>query len=159
MRDITAVLVSLVLMAGCASETELSENLTSQPAPDQWTTPSTLRFRAFDSDRKPLGTFTLELTNEPARTCVSGGGWRRAKPIDSNLSVMPLDVWWRDQNLSPSYQISGRHLSVLLNGGNICDAYPEVSAELTATGARGYLGEGGIYGGRKYGEVVVERLQ
>jgi hypothetical protein len=97
------------------------------------------------------------LTNQPAKTCIAGS-WYAAEPISAALSVLDLNSWWRDSGLKPSYQIVGRILEVQLNGGNVCDNYVEVIAELTDAGGIGVMQEDGIFGGGKYGDVVIELL-
>jgi len=117
----------------------------------------TLLFEAFDRKGKSLGTFMLKLTSEPARTCIDGN-WFKATPISSDLKVWDLAQWWSDSTLAPTYQIAGRLLTVELNGGRLCDDYPEVRAELSDGGAHGVFESGGIVHGAPYGEVVISRV-
>jgi hypothetical protein len=142
---------------GCGSQTTLRANLPARQTPLQWTNPATVRFDVFDSKKASMGTFTLRLTTEPAKTCIAGD-WFRAEPIDSNLRVLNLTQWWSDKSMTPSYQITGRLLTVELNGGGLCDAYTEVRAEISEDGGRGFLATGGIFGGSTYGNVVIRRL-
>jgi hypothetical protein len=151
MRVTPIAVALLILVSGCA-------DLAYEPTPVEWKIPTKALFRVSDTHGVPVGTFTLELTAEPAETCIAGS-WLRAKPIASDLKILDLASWWSHESLAPSYQISGRLLSVQLNGGNICDDYVEVTAKLAPQGAKGVLQSGGMFGGDRYGHVVVERLQ
>jgi hypothetical protein len=96
------------------------------------------------------------MTDVPAHTCIAGE-WFEAKPIASDLTVVDLRSWWKNKDMAPAYQVSGQLMTVELNGGQLCDAYTEVQAELLETGARGFLEAGGIFGGTRYGRVIVEK--
>jgi hypothetical protein len=125
----------------------------------------TERFTAFDLRHQSVGSFVIELTGEPARTCIAGT-WFKARPVFSDLKVVGFDLseWWKDPSLYPSYSIEGRLMTVELNGGKICDAYPEVEAELGKRVALGFLQWGGplkyvgIYARDKDGRVLIQKL-
>jgi hypothetical protein len=115
---------------------------------------TTLNFRVSDQHGKPLGSFTLELTSDPARTCL-GGEWRKAIPRAADLAVPELSRWWKDEAEWPAYQITGRLLDVELNGGEVCDDYITVLAELRDADARGFLESSGLGGSTRLGIVTV----
>jgi hypothetical protein len=155
MRNQTALL--LVLLAGCSSLSEVDqrlrksgvdEGLFTQPTPSQWVAPTTLQFTVFEPyHHQAQGRFALRLTEEPARTCISGK-WFKAVPVYTDLKVplegINLAEAWKDPSLQPAYSIEGRIITVELNGGRICDAYGEVRAELGDQVARGVAQPGGI---------------
>jgi hypothetical protein len=72
-----------------------------------------LRFTVFDSGHQSQGSFVLELTREPASTCIAGT-WFKARPVSSELKVVGIDLstWWMDPGLYPSYSIDGRLMTV-----------------------------------------------
>jgi hypothetical protein len=160
MRNLPLLALPLALVAGCASVSR-TERLTTQPTPSQWARPSNLRFAVFDSRHQSLGSFVIELTDEPASTGIAGT-WFMARPVSSELKVVGIDLttWWKDPNLYPSYSIDGRFMMVELNGGAICDDYIEVNAHVGKRVARGVLQVPAMFGGRAYhyGRVLVEKL-
>jgi hypothetical protein len=121
-----------------------------------------LRFTVFDSRHQSLGSFAIELTDEPASTCIGGLTWLKARPVSSELKVVGIDLttWWKDPSLYPSYSIDGRFMMVELNGGAICDDYIEVAAQLGARVGRGVLQGDSVGMPRpdRYGRVLIEKL-
>lgn len=136
------------------SRAQLPGGAASQPTPRQWTVPATVRFDVYDSKHVSLGAFTLRLTNQPATACIVCN-WFKAEPVSSNLKVLDLTRWWADKALVPSYEIRGRIFNVILDGGNICDDYPAVQAELSDSDARGTLGYSGIFKQPPLGNVTI----
>jgi hypothetical protein len=154
MRVCAVPLFLLVLASGCASEAQLPPGLTTEATPEVWASGLTAAFRVADARGRPLGFFVLELTRERAQPCIAGE-WFRAKPKVAELAVFDLDSWWQDETLLPAYRIQGRLLTVELNGGRLCDNYFTVLAQVDATGGQGYLDSTGIFGGTRYGSVVI----
>jgi hypothetical protein len=148
-----------LLITACNSVVTTAEGPGNEPTPAQWAAPSILRFRVLDANARSLGTFVIELTSEPAPTCISGT-WFKGRPVSSDLKVPGFDLakWWSDPDLHPAYSINGRRLVVQLNGGRICDDYPEVQAELGGRTSRGSLRYGGIFASAPVGRVVIEKL-
>jgi hypothetical protein len=124
-----------------------------------------LRFTIFDSRWKSLGSFAIELTDEPASELSCNGTSFKARPVISELKVVDkelsetLSIWWTN-NHYPAYLIHGRVMRVVLNGayGSGCDDTLDVDAELWERVARGTLQYGGIVG-HDYGwRVLIETL-
>jgi hypothetical protein len=127
-----------------------------------------LRYTVFDSRHKSLGSFALELTDEPAPKpelqCTQPAF--QARPVISELKVVnkelskELSIWWKDQHIYPSYSIHGRVMTVVLNGayGSGCDDTLDLDAELGERVARGTLQYGGMFV-HDYGwTVLIEKL-
>jgi hypothetical protein len=154
MRACSVLLFLLVLASGCASQAQLPPGLAAEATPKEWTGAPTAAFRVINARGKPLGFFVLELTQERAEPCL-GGDWFKAKPKVSDLAIFDLDSWWQDEALWPAYQIQGRILDVELNGGQLCDNYLTVLAQIDATGGHGHLDSSGLFRGKRYGSVVI----
>jgi hypothetical protein len=125
-----------------------------------------LRFTIFDARHKSLGSFVIELTDEPASELACTQPAFKARPVISELKVVnkelseELSIWLKDQHIYPSYSIHGRVMAVVLNGayGSGCDDTLDVNAELGEQVARGVLQYGGIVG-HDYGwRVLIEEL-
>ncbi len=78
--------------------------------------------------------------------------------MDVDEKVIPLNIWWRKEELYPIYKINGRLLSVELNGGALCDDYTTASIELGEEGAVGYIWSSYLVGSDYVGKVVVDVL-
>jgi hypothetical protein len=67
-----------------------------------------------------LGTVTLELTDEDARTCMSGE-WKKARLVKSSFQSPTKRYETRDY--FPTYEADGQTLTIQMNPQGLCDAY------------------------------------
>ncbi|MEO0317125.1 MAG: hypothetical protein RL404_802 [Pseudomonadota bacterium] len=159
-QPVRVVVISLAVLAGCGSCTDAINrpDPVDQSTPAKWQYPGKWVFTLVGRAPGSGGFFELELTDQPAKTCI-GGSWRRAVPTRYNLSALPVGAWWSDQTLWPAYLVEGRSLTVLLNGGGVCDSYPQVSARLSEDFARGSLQWSGLVRSKNYGSIRVVPVQ
>jgi hypothetical protein len=111
-------------------------------------------FSLFGVKGEALGEFTLELTGEPADTCVSGE-WKKARVLRN--SVQWLADRLEQNDYFPTYIIEGGSFQVQLNPPGLCDAYTTLSGKISGNEARGeYLSEG-MFGGEALGTFRASR--
>jgi|SRR3954471_15543986 hypothetical protein len=90
-----------------------------------------------------LGTITLGLTDESARTCMSGE-WKRARLISSSFQSPAKQFETGDY--FPTYETKGQILTIQMNPPGLCDAYLFLKGKFTEHEGKGdyvALGLGG----------------
>lgn len=143
-----AAFLGLVLCS-CASNTSNLAQLASEPTPATWKMLGTWKFEASGRRSNSIGALTLELTDEPAKTC-SSGDWHRANFKGGALADFAIPAWYTDHQLYPAYEIIGRRIIVQLNAP-ICDNYIELHGELLEASAQGTLLSQHMVGGDTLG--------
>lgn len=83
---------------------------------------------------EPLGTITLELTDEKADTCMSGE-WKKARLIQSSFPSLVTEFETKDY--FPTYEAKGHVLTIQLNPPGLCDAYLFLSGHFTERDGKG----------------------
>jgi hypothetical protein len=103
-----------------------------------------------------LGTVTLELSDESARTCMFGE-WRKARLIQS--SFQSLAKQFETKDYFPTYETNGQTLTIQLNPPGLCDAYLFLSGTFTERDGKGdYVAEG-LGGASPLGTFTAKRRQ
>ena len=104
---------------------------------------------------KASGTFTLELTDEKADTCMSGD-WKKARVVQS--SFQPLTKRLEAKDYFPTYEADGEVLTIQLNSPGLCDAYELLSGKFSGREGRGDYSSEGLFGGTALGTFTAKRL-
>jgi hypothetical protein len=102
-----------------------------------------------------LGALTLELTNESARTCLSGD-WKKARLLQS--SFQSLAKLFESKGYFPTYELNGADLTIQLNSPGMCDAYILLTGKLSARDGSGDYTSEGLGGGELRGTFTAKRL-
>ena len=140
-------LVVAIALLGCTSapmhvqNTVHGENVLLVAPGDKWTVVE------FNDSGENVRTLELELTDEPAHTCISGD-WRKVK-IASDPSRYTRQ---------PAYVLSENRLEILLSTG-LCDAYDSYIFDKDASLGRGEHVAYGMFGGRTLGRVFAYRTK
>ncbi len=102
-----------------------------------------------------LGTFTVELTDESAQSCMSGD-WRKVRVVQSTFQ--PLTTHLESKDYYPSYEADGEVLTIQLNSPGLCDAYVFLGGTFSGREGRGDYRTMGLDGGEPLGTFTAKRL-
>ena len=103
-----------------------------------------------------LGTVTLELSDESARTCMAGA-WKKARIIQS--SFQSFSKQFEAKDYFPTYEATGETLTIQLNSPNLCDAYLFLSGKFTEREGKGDYFAEGLGGVNPLGTFTAKRRQ
>jgi hypothetical protein len=103
---------------------------------------------------EPLGTVTLELTDEGARTCMSGD-WKKARLIQSSFQSPTKQLETKDY--FPTYEANGQTVTIQLNPPGLCDAYLMLSGKFSGNDGNGDYNSLGLGGVRPLGTFTAKR--
>ncbi|MCF7223790.1 hypothetical protein [Marilutibacter chinensis] len=140
-------LVAVVTLLGCVAaplpmqSRVQGENVLTVAPGDSWTVVE------FNESGESVRTLGLELTSEPAETCISGD-WRKVKVVSDPAR------YTRD----PAYIVSVNRIEILLNT-SLCDAYDSYIFDKDANFGLGEHVAYGMFGGKTLGRVVAYRTK
>ena len=101
-----------------------------------------------------LGAVTLELTDENARTCMSGE-WKKARLISSSFQSPAKRFETKDY--FPTYEINGQTLTIQMNPPGLCDAYLFLSGKFSDREGKGDYDALGLGGAIPLGTFTAKR--
>lgn len=117
------------------------EALAAQPTPSSWHPGATWGFRIGDEKLGTSSTTSLQVTDEPAKTCMSGE-WKSLHVVKESAAVMH----------EPAYLIEGRNLRILVwNLG--CDRYDMLTGTIDDVGFVGSRNLNGLRDSTRIGPV------
>jgi hypothetical protein len=140
-------LMVVIALLGCAAapmsvqNTVQGESVLTVAPGDNWTVVE------FNDSGESVRTLGLELTSEPADTCISGDS-RKVKVVSDPARY----------TREPAYVLSENRLEILLNTG-LCDAYDSYIFDKDASLGRGEHVAYGMFGGKTLGRVVAYRTK
>jgi len=102
-----------------------------------------------------LGSFTLELTDESAETCM-GGVWKKGRVVQT--SFQPLTERMKAKDYFPTYDADGEVLTIQLNPPDLCDAYVLLRGKFSGEEASGDYHAWGFGGSTPLGTFTAKRL-
>ena len=109
-----------------------------------------------DLKSEPLGTVTLELTDESTHTCMAGKEWKKARVIDS--SFPSLARLFETKGYFPTYTEDGPHaITIQLNPSTLCDGYLFLGGKFTEHEAKGDYFTFNMHGGDKLGTFTAKK--
>jgi len=104
---------------------------------------------------EPLGTLTLELTDESTSTCMAGN-WKKARLVES--SFPSLARLFEEKGYFPTYQKDGpAALTIQLYPATVCDAYLFLGGKFTGREAEGDYFTFNMHGGDNLGTFTAKR--
>jgi hypothetical protein len=101
-----------------------------------------------------LGAVTLELTDESARTCMSGD-WRKAHLIQSSFQSPTKQ--FETKEYFPTYEANGQVITIQLNPPGLCDAYLFLSGNFSEREGMGDYNASGLGGVTRLGTFTAKR--
>jgi hypothetical protein len=108
-----------------------------------------------DLKGEPLGSFTLELTDESADTCM-GGVWKKARVVQTSFD--PLAERMEAKDYFPTYDADSEVLTIQLNPPDLCDAYVLLRGKFSGHEASGDYHTWGFGGATPLGTFTAKRL-
>lgn len=96
---------------------------------------------------EPLGRLTLELTDQPAPTCMSGD-WKRARILSSSF---------HEGTEFLAFEREGQVLTIQLNQPGLCDAYSLLSGKFSANEGKGNYTTLSIVAAKPLGTFTAKR--
>jgi len=117
-------------------------NSSSGSDQDAWSPNSVWQFDLFDDDDYVYKTATFRITDEPAKSCLSGD-WKRLIAVSDTAEFA----------YRPAYLVEGRKLTILI-WTDICDLYDKIEGELSGSSFIGKLASDGVFGAYDLGKVV-----
>jgi hypothetical protein len=109
-----------------------------------------LRIR--DVNHREITVATIRFTDDPARSCIAGGNWKRVIVESANATddkFIPLSDHW-------SYTLGRRELVIGRN--EACDAYLRLRGELEDGKVHGPYTVFGIHDGEVLGDFSLSRV-
>lgn len=143
-RNTLFIFALIVLVSACNTPGPNYSELSVQPTPNTWTVTSSWQFEIEERGKKEHDFLTLELTDEEARSCLSGS-WRRAlvKEVSFDRKALFIESS-KDQIFFPAYEIVGRYIFIQLHAP-YCDIDLLLKGAIHDHGAQGIFEETGPF--------------
>ena len=148
-RYATAMIVCLVLAAGCSTNKPPQESSSELVTPKNWLEFSGLKFVVTDAEGETIGHISLLTFADSVRSC--GPDMLRAEVVDDSTGLLP------EWGYEVGYFVQGDRLVVEF-GIPVCDATYEISATLTEGSGEGVFRAVSPWGGELFGNVSVSKI-
>jgi hypothetical protein len=116
--------------------------LSEQSTPAEWKVGAKWRFEIDPLDGRSSNVVVFRITSHPALDTCMSGEWQQLEVV-SATGVEPKD---------PAFSVDGRNLHILVSTG-LCDAYDEITGDLSTGGFDGWRASSGMFGSKRAGRV------